>query len=307
MRCVFAGTPEPAAVCLAALLASAHEVVAVLTRPDRPSGRGRTLTASPVAQLAVDHGIEVLRPESARDPELASRLTALAPDAVPVVAYGALIRPPLLDLPPHGWINLHFSVLPQWRGAAPVQHAIWHGDEVTGATTFRLDEGMDTGPVLGTLTEEIGPRDTSGELLDRLARSGAGLLVATLDLLERGELVAIAQTGGASYAPKLTVDDARIRWDVPAIAVDRHVRACTPAPGAWTMLGDDRLRLGPVTVSAEQGPLAAGCVRVGRDAVLVGTATTPVALGDVTAPGRRAMSALDWARGARIGADGVLR
>ncbi|MHB1066510.1 MAG: methionyl-tRNA formyltransferase [Candidatus Nanopelagicales bacterium] len=301
MRCVFAGTPDAAVVSLRALMDSTHEVSAVITRPDAPAGRGKALAASPVAELARAAGIEVLRPASARDPALHQRLARLAPDCAPVVAYGSLIPPALLDLPRHGWVNLHFSLLPAWRGAAPVQHAIWHGDDITGASTFRLDQGMDTGPVYGFLTEAIRPDDTSGSLLARLAESGAGLLVATLDALESGSARAVAQAGEPSLAPKVDVADARVRWADPARAVDRHVRACTPAPGSWTMLGDERLRLGPVQPVPDGPGLEPGLLRAGRSEVLVGTATLPVRLGSVQPAGRRAMPAADWARGARPG------
>lgn len=280
---------------------SAHEVTAVITRPDAPAGRGKAVVASPVATLARAAGIEVLQPASARDPSLHERLARLAPDCAPVVAYGGLIPPALLDLPRHGWVNLHFSLLPAWRGAAPVQHAIWHGDDITGATTFRLDEGMDTGLVYGIVTEAIRPDDTSGSLLARLADSGAGLLVSTLDALESGSVQAVAQAGEPSLAPKVDVADARVRWGDPARAVDRQVRACTPAPGAWTMLGDERLRLQPVQPVPDGPDLAPGLLLVARSEVLVGTATVPVRLGLVQPAGRRAMPAADWARGARPG------
>ncbi|MDQ1615198.1 MAG: methionyl-tRNA formyltransferase, partial [Actinomycetota bacterium] len=191
MRVVFAGTPEAAVPSLDALLGSSHDLVAVLTRPDARVGRGRRPAESPVAARAQAAGVPVLKHARLRDPAVGDELRALEPDCVPVVAYGALVPPALLDLPAHGWVNLHFSLLPAWRGAAPVQHAVLHGDDVTGATTFRLDEGLDTGPVYGVLTEPVRPTDTSGELLDRLARAGAGLLVATLDGIERGELPAV--------------------------------------------------------------------------------------------------------------------
>lgn len=300
MRCVFAGTPEVAAVALRAVRESRHEVVAVVSRPDAPAGRGKSLVASEVASLARELGIETLTPSSPRDADFAERLRQLAPDCAPIVAYGGLIPSDLLDLPVHGWVNLHFSLLPSWRGAAPVQHAIWHGDDITGATTFRLDAGMDTGPVYGTVTEAIRATDTSGDVLDRLATSGAGLLVATLDALEDGTVTAVPQVGEPSLAPKLSVDDARVRWHDPAIGVDRRVRACTPAPGAWTTVDGERLRVGPVRLVSDGPPLAAGQLAVERDRVLVGTATVPVALGEVQPAGRRRMPATDWARGARL-------
>ncbi len=308
MRLLFAGTPAPALTALRALLDSRHDVVAVLTRPDARTGRGRTLHPSPVKQAALEAGLEVLTPARPRDPEFADRLRELAPDAAPIVAYGGLIPRALLDVPAHGWINLHFSLLPAWRGAAPVQHALIAGDDVTGASTFRLEEGLDTGPVLGTYTEAIGPTDTSGDLLDRLAEGGARLLVATLDALEAGRLEAVPQPAdGVSLAPKLTVDDARVRWTDPAAAVDRRVRGCTPAPGAWSTLRGERIKLGPVVPEPDAAdpaaPLAPGQVRAGKRSVHVGTGTVPVRLTDVQAPGKRPMAAPDWARGARI-ADG---
>ena len=300
MRLLFAGTPTAAVPSLEALLASRHEVVAVLTRPDARTGRGRTLMPSPVKARALEAGIEVLTPATLRDEETVAQIAALAVDAAPVVAYGALVPPALLDVPAYGWINLHFSVLPAWRGAAPVQHAILAGDEVTGATTFRIEKGLDTGPVFGTLTETIRARDTSGDLLGRLSDVGAGLLVRTLDALEDGILSPVEQsTDGVSHEPKLEVEDARVRWEHPTYAVDRRIRACTPAPGAWTTTPDGaRLGLGPVTLTTETLP--AGAIQVGRKDVLVGTATQAVRLGQVTPAGKRAMDAADWARGARL-------
>lgn len=301
LRLIFAGTPAVAVPSLDAIAASGHELLAVVTRPDAPAGRGRRLVRSPVAAWADERGIEVLTPERPREPEFQERLRALAPDCVPVVAYGALVPPSALEIPKHGWVNLHFSLLPAWRGAAPVQHAVLHGDEVTGASVFELEAGLDTGPVYGTLTEAIRPTDTSGDLLERLATEGAGLLVAVLDAIEAGTARAhIQPADGISLAPKLTVDDARIRWSDPAFAVDRRIRACTPAPGAWTTLRDDRLKLGPVRPVANAPALAPGDLLVERTQVLVGTATTPVALGEVRAAGKKPMAATDWARGLRV-------
>ncbi len=296
MRVVFAGTPAPALPSLRALLESRHEVAAVVTRPDAPAGRGRKERRSPVAVLADEHGLPLLQPAKPREPEFQQALADLAPDCCPVVAYGALIPKPLLDLPRHGWVNLHFSLLPAWRGAAPVQHAVLHGDELTGATTFVLEEGLDTGPVLGVVTEEIRPRDTSGDLLDRLSVSGARLLVATLDALEDGELRAVPQPAdGVSLAPKLTPDDVRVDWSAPALRVDRLVRAATPAPGAWTTYAGLRVKLAPVTPEPTANPLPPGVLRDG----LVGTGTHPVRLGDVQPEGKRPMPAADWLRGLR--------
>jgi methionyl-tRNA formyltransferase len=294
VRLVFAGTPEPAVPSLEPLLASRHDVVGVVTRPDAPAGRWRTLRPSPIKQVAEAQGIPVLAPAHPRDPDFQERLRELAPDVASTVAYGALIPRSALDIPRIGWVNLHFSLLPAWRGAAPVQHAVLAGDEVTGATTFLIEEGLDTGPYYGMLTEEVRPTDTSGDLLGRLATAGAGLLVATMDGLEDGTLTAVPQSPeGVSLAPKITVDDARVDWTAPAMRVDRVVRACTPAPGAWTTFRDRRVKLGPVTVTAAQ--LDPGVL----DGDLVGTATRAVRLGRVRPEGKGDMAAADWLRGLR--------
>jgi methionyl-tRNA formyltransferase len=303
MRLVFAGTPAVAVPALAAVHASGHEVVAVVTRPDAPAGRGRGVLRSPVGVWADEHGVEVLTPARPREPEFLDRLRTLAPDCVPVVAYGALVPPAALEIPRFGWVNLHFSLLPAWRGAAPVQHAVLHGDELTGASVFQLEQGLDTGPVYGTLTDEIRPTDTSGDLLERLAHSGAGLLVAVLDAIAAGTARAEPQPAdGVSLAPKLTVDDARVRWGDPAFAVDRRVRACTPAPGPWTTFRGDRVKLGPITPVGNGPTLKPGELLVEKSRVLAGTATVPVQLGEVRAAGKKAMPATDWARGVRVAA-----
>lgn len=308
MRLLFAGTPEVALPALEALLGSAHDVVAVLTRPDAPAGRGRRLAPSPVKARALESGLEVLTPTTLRDPAFLDRLRALDLDCAPVVAYGGLVPTEALDVPRHGWVNLHFSLLPAWRGAAPVQHALLHGDEVTGATTFRIEEGLDTGPVFGTLTETIRFGDTTGDLLDRLATAGAGLLLATLDGLADGSVVAVPQpTDGVSRAPRLATQDAMVRWAHPALATDRRIRACTPAPGAWTTAPDgSRIKLGPVRLRPDVVDLAPGELAVTRSEVLVGTRTHAVQLGTVAPSGKSMMAAADWARGARLGDDARL-
>ncbi|MDQ1732860.1 MAG: methionyl-tRNA formyltransferase [Pseudonocardiales bacterium] len=306
MRLLFAGTPAAALPSLQALIDHpVHEVVGVLTRPDAPSGRGRSLTPSPVSALAREHGIEVFAPARPTDTEFLRVAGELGIDCCPVVAYGALLREPALSLPRYGWVNLHFSLLPAWRGAAPVQHAVLHGDEITGASTFLIGPGLDDGPVFGVLTERIRPRDTSGELLARLSEAGAGLLVATLDGIADGSLNPVAQPAdGVSLAPKLTVADAQVCFDQPALAVDRRIRACTPAPGAWASMDGQRLKLGPVTpVGHRTGGdelLVPGVLEVSKTEVLIGTATAPVRLSEVQPPGKRPMAAADWARGARL-------
>ncbi|QCH24245.1 methionyl-tRNA formyltransferase [Mycobacteroides salmoniphilum] len=306
MRIVFAGTPAPALPSLRRLLASRHEVVAVLTRPDARAGRGRASAASPVAELAHEHGLAVLTPSRPNDPEFVSELAELAPDCCAVVAYGALLKPELLAVPAHGWVNLHFSLLPAWRGAAPVQASIAAGDEITGATTFLIESALDSGPVYGVVTERITAGDTAGALLSRLAESGAGLLESTMDGIEEGALVAVPQVAdGVSTAPKITVEQARIRWELPARAIDRHVRAMTPEPGAWTTIGETRVKVGPVRVDLDEQAeqLSPGAVAVRKRDVLVGTGTTAIALNEVQPQGKKLMNAVDWARGARLDAE----
>ena len=300
MRVVFAGTPEPALPALEAVAASRHELVGVVTRPDAPAGRGRRLVASPVAQRAEELGVPVLKPEHPRDPGFQAELRGLAPDCCPVVAYGALLPRTALEIPPHGWVNLHFSLLPAWRGAAPVQHALWAGDEVTGATTFRIVPALDAGPVFGVMTERVRPTDTAGDLLARLATGGAELLVRTLDGIEDGSLEAREQPAeGVSLAPKVEVADAEVDWSRPAVGIDRQVRACTPAPGAWTTYAGERVKLGPVRLT-DREPLKPGVLEVTKNAVHVGTGSVPVLLGDVKPFGKKQMPAADWARGARL-------
>ncbi|MFL1378890.1 MULTISPECIES: methionyl-tRNA formyltransferase [unclassified Nocardiopsis] len=306
MKLVFAGTPQVAVPSLQALIDSDHEVAAVVTRPDARSGRGRKVAPSPVAELAEKAGIEVLKPAKAGDPDFLARLAEIAPDCCPVVAYGALLPQAALDIPRHGWVNLHFSLLPAWRGAAPVQHAVLHGDDVTGASTFRIVKELDAGPVYGTFTEAIRPTDTSGELLERLADTGAGLLVRTIDGIASGELSPVEQPDAeVSYASKLEPADAEADFTAPAQRVDRLVRACTPAPGAWTTFRGARLKLGPVVPvpDADTPALDPGRLHADKKQVLVGTATHPVRLGEVQPQGKRAMNAVDWARGVRPTAD----
>ncbi|MBV8788216.1 MAG: methionyl-tRNA formyltransferase [Mycobacterium sp.] len=302
MRLVFAGTPEPALPALRHLLDSPrHEVVAVLTRPDAAAGRHRNPEPSPVAREALDRGIPVLRPQRPNSPEFVAELAELAPDCCAVVAYGALLRDALLAVPPRGWINLHFSLLPAWRGAAPVQAAIAAGDTITGATTFQIEPSLDSGPIYGVVTETIRPTDTAGELLERLALSGAALLTTTLDGIADDRLAPQPQPAdGVSIAPKITVEEARVRWDLPAAVVERRIRAVTPNPGAWTLIGDLRIKVGPVQLDDAPEPLPPGGIHVDRTSVWIGTGTEPVRLGQIQPPGKKLMNAVDWARGARL-------
>lgn len=304
MRIVFAGTPTPALPSLQRLIDSPrHDVAAVITRPDAAAGRRGKPAPSPVAQLALESGIPVLRPARPNSPEFVAELAALVPDCCAVVAYGALLSADLLAVPPHGWVNLHFSLLPAWRGAGPVQAAIAAGDTVTGATTFLIEPELDSGPVYGVVTETIRPEDTAGHLLDRLAVSGAALLKATVDGIADGSLHPVPQPSeGISLAPKISVEQARIRWDLPAHVIERRIRALTPNPGAWTMVGDLRIKIGPVTIEQTADPLAPGVIEVDRTGVRVGTGSAPVVLGQIQPPGKKPMAAADWARGARLDA-----
>ncbi|MDP4961612.1 MAG: methionyl-tRNA formyltransferase [Mycobacterium sp.] len=302
MRIVFAGTPAPALPSLQRLIDSPrHDVVAVLTRPDAATSRRGKPTPSPVAQLALDAGIAVLRPARPNSPEFIEELIEIAPEGCAVVAYGSLLGAELLAIPAHGWVNLHFSLLPAWRGAAPVQAAIAAGDTATGATTFMIEPTLDTGPIFGVVTEAIRQADTAGDLLDRLAVSGGVLLEATMDGIAEGSLTPVPQlTEGVSAAPKVSVEQARIRWDLPAHIIDRQIRAMTPHPGAWTMIGDMRIKVGPVVVYKSGEPMAPGIIATERTRVLIGTGSDPVQLKQIQPPGKKPMSAADWARGARL-------
>ena len=304
MRIVFGGTPDVAIPSLDALADSRHELLAVVTRPDAPSGRGKKLTASPVAQRAADLGLEVLKPQRPRDEEFVSRLTEIAPECCPVVAYGALLPQRVLDIPRHGWVNLHFSLLPAWRGAAPVQHAILAGDQVTGATTFRIVLELDAGPIFATVTEPIRPDDTAGDLLHRLSLSGARLLVDTLDGIEDGTLTPTPQPESdsqVSYASKINAEDAQIDWTQPADVVERLIRACTPAPGAWTTFRGERFKINSAKLSDSELP--PGALEITKRAVRVGTGSRALGLGEVQAQGKKPMAAPDWARGIAFGTD----
>src|SRR5699024_633197 len=295
MRVMFAGTPAVAVPALEAVFESSHELVGVLTRPPAPVGRKRILTPSPVHQRAQELGVSV-HTGPVNSPELQELLEGI--DCVAVVAYGALIREPSLSLPHHGWINLHFSLLPRWRGAAPVQHAIMAGDTVSGVSVFQIEAGLDTGPVYTTVSEDITADDTAADLLGRLSAIGAPALVDTLDAIERGEGRPRPQQGEVTLAPTLHSADAQVPWTRSATAVANTIRGLTPAPGAWTRTDAGRFKIGPV--AADPGEqLPPGRVRVTGDAVRVGTGTHPVTLGRIAPPGKQWMDARDWARGLR--------
>jgi methionyl-tRNA formyltransferase len=308
MRLVFAGTPEAALPSLRTLLDSRHEVVGVLTRADAPTGRGRKLRPSPVRVLAEEAGVPVLTPATLRDEAVQQQLRDLAPDAAPVVAYGNLVPRAALDIPRHGWVNLHFSLLPAWRGAAPPQRAVLAGQRETGMSVFRLEEGLDTGDVIATAPATIGEFETSGELLERMAADGAALLLQALDALEDGTATLTAQDhAAATRAAKLSTAEARIDWTRPAPEVSAHIRGMSPQPGAWTLLDGARTKiLGLEAVeeaAAASVPSAPGALVATKRQVLVGTGTEPLAIATLAPAGKRPMRAADWARGAGLGPD----
>lgn len=303
MRLVFAGTPQVAVPALEAVAASPrHELVAVITRPDAPAGRGRRLTPSPVAVRAAELGVEVLKPERPGEETMLERLRALAPDACPVVAYGALLPQAALDIPPHGWINLHFSLLPRWRGAAPVQRAIMAGDEFIGTSCFRIVKALDAGPVFEMEQRPL-LEMTAGELLDELAVSGAAQLLRTLDAIEEGVSPQAQVEEGVTLAPKLTPGEARIDFGRPASQVRNHVLGCSPDPGAWAEYDGQRIKILRASVTESEGALAVGEVLATKRQVLVGCGEGAVELLEVQPAGKRRMSAVDWAR---QGISGVL-
>lgn len=299
MRVLFAGTPQVAVASLDQLVKDGFDVVAVLTREDAPVGRKRVMTPSPVAARAAELGIDIIHANRIDEPTQ-ERLAALDLDIAAIVAYGGLVPEKALTIPRLGWINLHFSLLPAWRGAAPVQHSIMAGDDITGAVTFQLEKGLDTGPVFGTLTETIDVADTAGELLGRLAISGAVLLSQTLSGLEAGKLVGVEQQGDTSYAHKLTLADGQVDWSLPALVIRRRINGTSPDPGAWTELDGQRFKLGTLVPQADVTDLAPGEVRIEpgkKPRVLVGTGSYAVELGLVQPPGKKMMNAADWARG----------
>ena len=300
MRLVFAGTPQVAVPSLEALVASDHEVVAVVTRPDAPAGRGRRLTPSPVASRAAELGIEVLKPDHPRDPGFQARLREIGPDASAVVAYGALLPQSALDIPAHGWVNLHFSLLPRWRGAAPVQRAIMAGDREIGTACFKIVRALDAGDVY--LMESIPmPDATAGEVLDLLAESGARQLVTAMDLVQAGLAPTPQLTDGVTIAPKITVDEARLDWSRPAHELRRLILGCSPDPGAWCELGGERFKIYRAAIAADAHALGQGEIAATRRQVFVGTGTVALELLEVQAPGKRRMPAADWARGGVAG------
>lgn len=304
MRLVFAGTPDPAVASLRALAGTDHDIACVVTRRDAPVGRKRVLTASPVAAAAEELGLEVLKTDRL-DAEATQRIAALEPDLGVIVAYGGLVREPLLSIPRLGWINLHFSLLPRWRGAAPVQRALIAGDSETGTNVFQLTAGLDEGDVYGATRYRIPATATAGRVLEDLARDGAAVLVDVVDQLAAGTARAVPQTGESTYAGKLTAQDGLLDWSQPADAVLSRFRGTTPEPGAFTMVDGVRVKIHDMHRSEHAAALAPGAIRAAQSEVLVGTATEPVALVRVQPAGKAAMAAGDWLRGLR-GAEGLV-
>ena len=300
LRIVFAGSPAAAVPSLRRLLSGPHRVIAVVTREDAPLGRKKVLTATPVADEAEREGIPVIKAN--RLAPVTDELIALQADLGVIVAYGGLIREPLLSAPRLGWINLHFSLLPRWRGAAPVQRAIMAGDPETGAAVFQLVPELDAGGVYATLRQSIGAHQSAGQLLATLAESGAGLLAAVVDSLADGTAVAVPQLGEVTLAPKLTLADGRLDWSVPADRVDARFRGTSPEPGAFTELGGERVKVLDALVAHEAPRLDPGRIELRAGRVLVGTASDPIELVTVHPAGKRAMNAADWWRGRPAGA-----
>lgn len=300
MRILFAGTPAVAIPTLNKLLASEHEIVGVLTSPPAPAGRGQKLLSSEVAVAGNEAGLHILEFADINSADSIRELEQLNADVAVVVAYGQLLKAEVLSIVPNGWINLHFSLLPMWRGAAPAQHAILAGDEVTGATTFVLETGMDTGPIIGQLTTDINPTETAGELLERLSIEGADLMLTTIEAIAKGEAGLVQQVNvDVSYAPKISVSDAQIDWKHPALAISRKVRAFNPAPSAWTLLGENKLLVNAVALGDFEEVLQPGEIHVSKNQVLVGTGSVALELVEVKPAGKNWMSAADWARGVR--------
>lgn len=293
---VFAGSPDAAVPSLRLLADSGHDVLAVITRDDSPQGRKRIMTPTVVAAEAERRGIPLIKADRL-DASVAAGVRALEPDLGVIVAYGGLVREPLLSIPRLGWINLHFSLLPRWRGAAPVQRAIMSGDEVTGASVFQLVEELDAGDVFGHLTQRVGANETAGHLLDVLAQGGAHLLLGVVDALSDGTARAVPQQGDVTLAPKLELDDGRIDFDGHATTVSNRIRGVTPEPGAFTTIDGVRVKVLEAAIAYGSPRLDPGQLDFGTGRLLVGTATDPIQLITLHPAGKKAMPASDWWRG----------
>jgi methionyl-tRNA formyltransferase len=304
LRIAFAGTPHFALPALRALLSSKHRVVGVLTQPDRPAGRGRELRASPVKLLALDAGLPLAQPSTLKTPESRVELAGWAPDVLVVVAYGLILPPPVLSLPRLGCVNIHGSLLPRWRGAAPIQRAILAGDVETGVTIMQLDAGLDTGPTLLERRHPIGTHDTAGDLHDALAELGAGALIEALDGLAAGTLAATPQpANGATYAPKLEKAEAKLDWSQPAPEIDRRVRAFNPWPVAETQFAGETLRIlrAHVAATAATGAAHGTLLGLAEDGLHVACGDGVLAVSELQRAGKRPVSARDFANALRLG------
>ena len=304
MRILFAGTPDFAVPSLKALVAAGHDIAAVLTQPDRPAGRGRRTVAGPVKDCARALGIEILQPESLKSPSILADLRRLEPRVMVVVAYGILLKRKVLDIPERGCINVHASLLPRWRGAAPIQRAIEAGDSETGISIMQMDEGLDTGPVLARRATPIASRDTSGSLHDRLAVIGAELLVETLREIERGSAKATPQDESmATYASKITADDAWVHWRRPAVQIERQIRAMDPWPVARTIHGERTIRIWQADVVRDGGTTAPGeVIRSGPDGIDIACGEGELRVKVLQREGGKRMTVAEFLNGYRIDA-----
>ncbi|MGO1502738.1 MAG: methionyl-tRNA formyltransferase [Marinobacter sp.] len=301
MRLVFAGTPDFAATALKALLGTHHTIVGIYSQPDRPAGRGRKLQPSPVKQVALDNAIPVFQPESLKAPEAQRELAGLKPDVMIVAAYGLILPEAVLAIPAHGCLNIHASLLPRWRGAAPIHRAIAAGDESTGITIMQMDKGLDTGAMLLKTETGIESTDTGGSLHDRLAEMGGGAIIEALDLLEKGELSGDAQNDEqACYAHKLSKEEGHIDWSQSAATIERLVRAFNPWPGTFTDLEQQRLRIHEAAAIDEHSQKPAGTViRREREGIDVACGTGILRITRLQLPGSRAQSVNDLINGGK--------
>ncbi len=291
-KLLFAGTPDFALASLRALVESGHTPVAVLTQPDRPAGRGKKLTASPVKQYALEQSLPVLQPQTLRDPEIVDTLAALQPDLMIVAAYGLLLPQSVLDIPAHGCLNVHASLLPRWRGAAPIQQAILAGDEETGVCLMQMEAGLDTGPVFASRAIRIGDEETAGELHDRLAATGGELLVEHLtDILSGARQAEPQDEARATYAGKIQTADARLDWSEDAATLARKVRAYNPVPGAWFEYGGERIKCWAATTLDSAEASAGTVLEAGRSGIDVACGSGSLRLTELQRPGRRRIPA----------------
>ena len=299
MKIVFFGTPEFAVPSLRILIDSGHEVIAVVTQPDRQSGRGRHMKACPVKAAAEGAGLEVLQPRKVRDPEFIARLRQLAPSVIVVVAYGQILPSEIIHMPEYGCVNVHASLLPKYRGAAPINRALIDGEEKTGVMTMLMDEGMDTGPVLLKEETKITPEDTAGSLSKRLSEIGAARLIPTLKGLEKGSLKPTPQEGEPSYAPLMKKSDGLIRWSLPAREICNFIRGMNPWPCAYGFIGEERFKI--LMAFPVEGEGHAGLIEsVTKDELVVGTGKGMISVTEIQPSGKPAMEIRAFLQGRKI-------